>query len=167
MHNDLIAAKALVYDPGRYELAEFRAEAESSAYAACTFRLDGASICFRVAKTTPVKAGQFVTLWKRIGAGPIQPFDSSDDVDFYVVSARCRSGFGQFVFPKRVLSERGVLSSNGKGGKRAIRVYPPWDTTKSGQARVTQDWQLRYFLEIGDGIALDRDRCRMLYAPGA
>ncbi|WP_223621273.1 MepB family protein [Lysobacter sp. ESA13C] len=166
MHSDLIAAKALVYDPGQYELSEFRLEAESSEYAACTFRLDGASICFRAAKTTPVKVGQFVTLWKRIGAGPIRPFDSSDDVDFYIVSARCRSGFGQFVFPKRVLSERGVLSCSGKGGKRAIRVYPPWAMTKSGQARATQDWQLRYFLEIGGDARFDRDRCRMLYTPG-
>lgn len=164
MHRDLIVAKALVYDPGQQEMTEFRLEAESAEYAACRFKLNGASICFRVARTTPVKAGQFVTLWKRIGAGPIQPFDSSDDVDFYVVSARHEGNFGQFVFPKSELGERGVLSRNGKGGRRAIRVYPPWDNTTNKQAQATQHWQLQHFLEIGEEGPFDQGRSQMLYA---
>src|SRR5258708_5952015 len=92
-----------------------------------SFNLNGFFIRFRVAKITPTKIGQFVTLWKRIGNGPTQPYDTSDTVDFFIISTRKDDHFGQFVFPKSVLSEQGILSINGKGGKRGIRVYPPWD----------------------------------------
>ncbi|EKD72557.1 MAG: hypothetical protein ACD_45C00643G0006, partial [uncultured bacterium] len=61
-------------------------------------------------KITPTKVGQFVTLWKRINNGPIQPYDVSDPVDFFIVSARKDDCFGQFIFPKSVLRDQAVLS---------------------------------------------------------
>ncbi|WP_197427120.1 MepB family protein [Noviluteimonas gilva] len=159
-----MATKALVFDPGKFELTDFRAERESTEYAACVFKLDSASICFRVAKTTPRKVGQFVTLWKRYGTGAIQPFDASDGFDFYVISTRTTAGFGQFVFPRSVLLEQGVLSHDGWGGKRAIRIYPPWVVTLSRQAQRTQRWQTPHFLEIpGEGGSVDLDRLKLLY----
>ena len=48
---------------------------------------------FVVAKITPTKIGQFVTLWKRSGKLPIQPFDLS--IDFVVVSVRKGDLFGR------------------------------------------------------------------------
>ena len=121
------------------------------------------AVRFRVAKITPTKVGQFVTLWERSKAGPIQPYDLSDSVDFFVISAREGDNFGQFVFPKAVLCDHDIVSENGQGGKRAIRVYPPWDKPMSRQAQKTQDWQLNYFLEIPANRPIDRERVQMLY----
>ena len=104
-----------------------------------------------------------MTLWKRNGKSPIQPFDLSDSIDFFVVSVRKDNLFGQFVFPKLVLCEKGIVSKNGQGGKRAIRVYPPWDKTTSPQAQKTQKWQVEYFLEIPHQRSVDIIRSKALY----
>ncbi|WP_261808054.1 MepB family protein [Paenibacillus sp. N3.4] len=127
--------------------------------------MNALSIRFRVARITPTKLGQFVTLWERIGNGPIQPYDVSDPVDFFVISARKGSAFGQFVFPKAVLCDQDIVSNKGKGGKRAIRVYPPWDNPTSRQAQKTQKWQLEYFLEIPVDTPIDYVRVQKLYGP--
>ena len=121
-------------------------EPESSDYCAHTLTLGGRPAVFRVAKTTPTKVGQFVTLWQRSLAGPIRPFDTSDGVELFVVQAGFGEGLGQFMFPLDELVRRGVVSVDGKGGKRAIRVYAPDVETTSAQARRTQKWQCEYFL---------------------
>ena len=159
--NDLNLTYNLVYQPSEFTCSRPLFELESSQYCACTFTLDGNAIRFRAAKITPKKIGQFVTLWKRIGKGPIQPFDVSDPNDFFVISVRNGDLFGQFVFPKSVLRDRGVLSKNGKCGKLAIRVYPPWDNPESALAQKTQKWQLEYFLAIDQSI--DYSKVRSLF----
>jgi hypothetical protein len=148
---DLLRAKELVYDRCHFICTEPIPESESKEYSANSFIINGKSVKFRVAKTTPTKIGQFVTLWKRSENGPIAPFHIDDDIDFFIVSCRKKNLLGQFIFPKTVLHENGVLSDNIKEGKRAIRVYPPWDTTTSKQAEKTQQWQLDYFIEILEG----------------
>ena len=87
-------------------------------------------------------------MWKRSRLGTIEPFDSSDLIDFVFVSVRKDDLFGQFIFPKDVLLEKGVFSTVTTEGKRAIRVYPPWDETSNKQAKKTQNWQVKYFFEI-------------------
>ncbi|WCM59207.1 MepB family protein [Paenibacillus polymyxa] len=56
-----------------------------------------------------------------------------------------------------------ILSSKGEGGKRAIRIYPPWDTPTSLQAQKTQTWQLKYFLNIPVNEPIDISRTNVLY----
>ncbi|MGK5731982.1 MepB family protein [Streptomyces sp. URMC 124] len=155
-----------MYDPNGLTCSQPVAEAESAEYRAHTFTLDGLAVRFRTAKTTPTKAGQFVTVWRRSDEGPIRPFDVADAVDLFVISTREGDHFGQFVFPQDVLCERDIVSRNGTGGKRAFRVYPPWVTTTNRQARSTQTWQLHYFLHIPENEPVDSGRVRMLYRPG-
>ncbi|MFE5678561.1 MepB family protein [Streptomyces erythrochromogenes] len=165
--DDLLRATALVYDAGGFTCSPPVPEAESADYGACGFTLDGLSVRFRVARTTPTKAGQFVTVWKRSSGGPIQPFDAADPVDLFVISTRDGENFGQFVFPRDVLRERNIVSTNGAGGKRAFRVYPPWVTTTSRQARSTQAWQVEHFLRLPGDEPVDVSRAYALYHPGA
>lgn len=161
--NALSESKHLLFDKCDFVLLDPLAEKESTEYNAYQFQLNNLKVVFRTAKITPTKIGQFVTLWKRIGSGPIQPFDFSDAVDLFVVNVKSDNRFGQFVFPKSVLLEQGVLTSNVKEGKRAIRVYPPWDITISKQAQKTQQWQLKYFLNIPFDGSVDISRAKSLY----
>ena len=139
-------------------------EDESSDYEAHSFKLNSFSIRFRVAKITPTKIGQFVTLWKRIGRGPIKPFDASDAIDLVIIVVRKAGHFGQFIFPKSALIEFGIISTKNKEGKRAIRVYPPWDHPESKQAQRTQNWQLKFYLDIPSTDSIDIDRALALYS---
>ncbi|AXN39510.1 MepB family protein [Peribacillus butanolivorans] len=165
IHSDLLATKELVYSPCRFEFSQPLIEAQNAEYGAYKFKLNTLSIRFRVAKITPTKVGQFVTLWERIGDGMIQPYDISDPVDLFIISTRKGNNFGQFVFPKAVLCDQNIVSNKGKGGKRAIRVYPPWDKPTSRQAQKTQIWQLKYFIEIPINTPIDCVRVQMLYSP--
>ena len=124
-------------------------EHESGAYGACRLELEGRVVVFRVARTTPTKIGQFVTLWKRPAPGaPIAPLDSGDGIDLVIVSANDATHCGQFVFNRETLLEYGVMSRDGQGGKRAMRVYPPWSKPVAKDAIKTQQWQLRYFVAL-------------------
>ena len=133
-HPEILATQELVYKKCNLKFTEAQPESESEEYGAHTFELENFIIKFRVAKITPKKIGQFVTCWKRNKLGPIQPFDLEDSFDFLVVTVRFGENFGQFVFPKAVLSQKGIIAKSGKGGKRAMRVYPPWDQATSKQA---------------------------------
>lgn len=161
---ELIATQKLIYQPMNFILTETQIESQSAEYAAMHFQSNNLHIRFRVAKITPTKIGQFVTLWKRSPSGPIAPFDDSDDIDLVVVCTRLNQHFGQFVFPKAALIKHGIFSVQNKGGKRAIRVYPPWDKTESRQAQKTQKWQLDYFLDMSSDENIDYDRAKRLYS---
>ncbi|MEP6803183.1 MAG: MepB family protein [Flavobacterium sp.] len=153
---DLITVKELVYDCCHFDATEPQREAESADYDAYHFQLNGKNICYRTAKITPTKTGQFVTLWKRNVMGIIAPFDSLDTIDFVIVNVRKNGLLGQFIFPKDILLEKGIFSTEFKEGKRATRVYPPWDETTSKQAQKTQQWQLDYFYSINPDLDLEQ-----------
>lgn len=135
------------------------AEAESKEYGAFTFKIGEKNVVYRMAKTTPTKIGQFVTIWKRLGNGPIQPYDYADDIDYFFIRLFKGNLNGLFIFPKSALVKKEILSGENKEGKRGIRVYPSWDVTESKQAYKTQQWQLEYFLELkGEEFKLDKAR---------
>lgn len=162
IHNDLLVAKEQVYDKCGFECSLPQKEKESAEYTACSFTLNSQSVLFRTAKITPTKTGQFVTMWKRIGKGYIQPFDDADPIDFVIINTRKDDNLGQFILPKTVLCEHGIFSTSKKEGKRAIRVYPPWDLVTNKQAQKTQKWQLDYFLEIPSSSPIDIERAKLL-----
>jgi hypothetical protein len=150
MDNNLNRIKTEIYEKCGLKISDFQLETESKEYDACRFELNGRKIISRNARITPKKVGQFVTFWKRNGNGPIEPFEVNDQIDFYTVNVRTEKEFGQFVFPKSVLIEKGIISTDKKEGKRAFRVYPNWDNANNKQAERTQKWQLEYFYEIND-----------------
>ncbi len=163
MHAELIAARDFAYEPSGLRIDNFVNGTEGKEYGASGFEIHHRRIQFRVGKITPVKIGCFVTLWKRVGAGPILPFDLEDPVDLFVVSVRNASRFGQFVFPKSVLCEQGIVSTKARIGKLAMRIYPPWDTPENRQANHTQAWQLLYFFEIPLHASVDIARVQTLF----
>lgn len=167
LHQDLVATINLVYAPLKLKHSCLFKEVESEEYGAYTFCLDEYSVRFRVAKTTPTKPGHFVTLWKRNGIGPIEPYDMNDPVDFFVICTRKDNHFGQFVFPKYVLQKHDIVSTNHEGGKRAIRVYAPWEKSLNRQAQKTQNWQSEYFLDISQDKTINTKRIQQLYSSGS
>jgi len=145
----------LIYEKHGLELTNFKLHTESADYAACAFELNGKIVEYRQSKITPKKAGQFVTIWKRNQESITAPLDITDGVDLVIISARSSDNFGQFIFPLSVLADRGIVSRDGKKGKRGIRVYPPWVNATNNQAEKTQAWQTEYFLAIDKDKVLD------------
>lgn len=138
-------------------------EIESVEYNACYFTLNHLHVKFRTAKITSTKTGQFVTLWKRLATGKIAPFDDEDLIDTVIISVRKENQFGHFIFPKSILRQRGILTVKEKEGKRGFRVYPPWDTTTNKRAIKTQNWQLKYFLDLSNISKIDIEKVKKMY----
>ncbi|MNT19673.1 MepB protein [compost metagenome] len=160
---DLLLSKESIFGRADLQMTSFQKENESEEYSAFRFRLNNKNICYREAKITPTKTGQFVTLWKRNQSGIIEPFDYSDTIDFVIVTVRKDQNWGQFIFPKRTLLEKGIFSTQNKEGIRATRVYPPWDETTSKQAQKTQKWQLDYFFNFSDQSKIDLEELRKVF----
>ncbi|PWK30136.1 MepB family protein [Pseudomonas sp. OV226] len=163
--HELAAAIDQMYKPAGMALTQqAQRELESTEYGACRLGLDHQGVVFRVAKTTPTKIGQFVTLWKRpTSTSEIAPFDTGDGVAFVVVSVADDTLRGQFVFDQKILVAKGVMSIDGNGGKRAIRVYPPWARPVAKQAIKTQQWQLKYFVALEQNGSADAEQVRRLF----
>ncbi len=139
-----------IYALNSIELNEIEHEKESQDYGAARFKINDKYIVFRSAKITPTKTGQFVTLWKRLkNPSIIAPLDSIDNIDYLIVNVSFEKKFGQFIFDKRVLIEKNILTSQ-KEGKRAFRLYPPWDKVTSKIAASSQAWQQFYFYDLGE-----------------
>ena len=107
---------------------------------------------YRKAKITPVKVGQFVSVWKRNVEGITEPRHVNDEFEHFVIQCKKGQNVGEFVFPKSILVEKGIISTSKKEGKRGFRVYPPWDKAENKQAIKTQEWQLDYFQYMESGI---------------
>jgi len=137
-----------VCDKSGLEITNLEIEKESQEYEACRFELNGLKIISRTAKLTPKKAGQFVTFWKRNEKGPIEPFHDSDSFDCFIVNIKTEKGLGQFIFPKSVLIQRGIISTATKEGKRAFRVYTELDKNLNKTAERTRFWQQEFFVSI-------------------
>lgn len=146
--SELLQIKELVYDKYNFEFSNLLIDSESEEYQACSFKLNSFQIIYRLSKITPTKIGQFVTIWKRNDKGITTPFDVSDNFDFIIITSKSEDKLGQFVFPKSILQEKGIINNNNNSGKRGIRVYPSWDIPTNKQAEKTQNWQLRYFYLI-------------------
>jgi hypothetical protein len=161
--SELMSIIEIVYEPAGLKITSpIKCETESIEYGACRFGLNGFNIAFRIAKITPKKPGQFVTLWKRsTPKGPIIPLDISDNIDFVIVSVADNTCQGQFIFSQKILVSQGILSHQGRGGKLAFRVYPSWVRLESKTAIKTQQWQLQSFFLTSQREGIDQ-LCNLL-----
>ena len=145
----------LLYEPNNLTIKNIREETQNSDYGAGLFQLNSKSIRFRVAKITPTKIGQFVSIWEKDEVNKNQAFLYENATDLLVINTFNQNGdFGQFVFPKEVLLKQNILKTANTKGKMAIRVYPSWDTPTSKQAIAAQKWQLPYFINVNDTNSL-------------
>lgn len=152
---ELELLKEQLYDICSLQISNYQVDKECVEYSGNTYQIEGLKIIGRNAKKTPIKDGFFVTLWKRNGDGPIQPIESTEDFDYSIITARENGHCGVFIFPKFALINHGVLKSSSKPGKRAFRIYPPWEETNSKLALKSQKWQSEYFLELNSQEKLD------------
>ena len=166
--NEVRSAIRDLFEPAGLVASGAVCETESVEYSACRLELSGRHVAFRNARTTPTKIGLFVTLWKRSSTNrQIAPIDSKDGVDFVLVHVDQEIHRGLFVFDRSVLSDNGVTSIDGVGGKRAFRVYPPWVSPVAKQAIRTQRWQEAYFLPISPDGTCEAPRLRTLFGVAA
>lgn len=157
-------AQVNMYAKCGLKFENFSPEDESSEYYAHTFTIKGKNGLFRIAKKTPTKSGYFVTIWKRGADSIIAPYEEADAIDFVVVAVSDGNRVGEFIFPKTVLAKKNIFSANGKEGKRAIRVYAPWDKTTSTQATKTQKWQGQFFFDLNSSCSESTIKINNLYS---
>jgi len=155
--------KKYIFDPCLFTYDKFQEEREGSEYGACGFILNGSKVKFRSSKITPKKIGQFVTLWQRNIEGITEPHHLTCKSELFIIHVRKNNLSGQFIFPKNVLYEQGIISGEQSLGKRGFRVYPAWDKPSSKHAEKTQKWQLNYFLTISSDGSIDLERAKDLY----
>ncbi len=163
LHKDLHELNNLVYVPCNFEVRDLHIENKNQEYGACSYKINNKFIHFRVSKITPAKIGQFVTIWKRNSENITEPFHIADNLDFIVITTRNNDNFGVFIFPKSILVEKEIISTNNKEGKRGIRVYAAWDIVESKQAKETQSWQTKYFLAIKHHDLTDLNFAKSLF----
>ncbi|UNM97401.1 MepB family protein [Ignatzschineria rhizosphaerae] len=117
-------------------------------YEGFDFRVLNVNYRSRLARKTPKKAGYFLAIWEKDAENKNISFSEITFPDFLMVNILDGERKGQFIFPKWVLKQQGILSSSTKPGKMAFRVYTPWDTDLNRSAAKTAKWQLPFFVEL-------------------
>ena len=104
------------------------------------------------AKKTPKKSVFFLALWKKDESNKNIPFNETDIENKLIISIQDESKIGQFVFPKKVLIEKGILQLKRHKGKMAFRIYPIWETSLNKTAQKSQAWQKQYFIDLSNDV---------------
>lgn len=102
----------------------------------------------RLAKKTPKKSGYFLAIWKKDSENKNIPFHENQFPDYLIVNIMDGEREGQFIFPKALLKQKGILRSITMPGKMAFRAYTPWDQDLNSSATKTAKWQIPYFVEL-------------------
>ena len=153
-----------VFEPLQLSIIEFEKEKESQNYNASKFKINNKTIFYRLAKKTPKKTGQFVTIWKRNKEGVTKAYNEFDYFDYLIIAVEKESNFGFFIFPKLILLKNTILATDNIVGKRGIRVYPSWELAINKQAQKTQKWQAEYFVEIAE-YKIDFAKFEFIFSP--
>lgn len=140
-----------VYEPNQLAVTSVQEEPQNAKYGAGIFKINSKTVRFRVANATPTKIGQFVAFWEKDQNNVNQPYDYETAPDLLVINTfENKNKLGQFIFPKDILLTKKILTSHSSKGKMGIRVYPSWDLPTSDQAKKTQKWQQKYFIDFNE-----------------
>ncbi|MCL9695068.1 MepB protein [Staphylococcus aureus] len=142
-------------------LTNFKIDNLNFDYEGFSFELDNLSFKSRLAKKTPKKEGYFVAFWRKNEVNENIPFDYETIEDKLIINIIDNDKIGQFIFPKKVLKEKGVIKSNKSKGKMAMRVYPIWVSNLNATAQNTQRWQTKYFVDLSKNF--DQETLNLLY----
>src|SRR5699024_2195701 len=124
----------MIYEPYDLIVNSDQEEKQNSKYCAGTCQLSSRTVRFRVANITSTKAGKYVAFMEKDRNDKNQPYLYEKAPDLFVITTfKSENEFGQFIFPREVLLEKGILRSDLTKGKMAIRVYPSWDNPSSKQ----------------------------------
>ena len=146
---------------------------EAKQYHGATFSLNGKKCVYRKGKVTADRPGAFLALWKRPDSmsGSNKPIPLiEEDIDYLFIKVEEHSTVDQkhllinkpkvglFIFPVKLLVEKGFIASVKYKGKTGFRVFPPWSGNRGNHAtkvfsesgKKTQAWQLPYFVDIAE-----------------
>lgn len=158
MITELIKIENLLFDSTNSKIINLVKDHESKEYLGYDFDVGKHKFKFRKSKITPRKVGQFVTLWKRNLNNITEPFSETDNFDFCIILTEENENYGFFLFPKKELIYRKILSTKLSEGKRGFRVYPKWVKTENKQAEKTQFWQSNYFFDFLSDSELTKNK---------
>lgn len=143
------------------EIRQPQLELQNEEYEGATFKLATLTYRSRLAKKTPNKKGYFVVFWEKENQNKNQAYSLKDSADKLIVTILDDQDKGQFIFPKQLLFDKGILKSEQTQGKMGIRVYPNWVVDLNKTAERTQQWQTDYFIDLSSDI--DVSRLKELY----
>ncbi|ALS03365.1 MepB protein [Enterococcus silesiacus] len=129
-------------------LEKLQVEEQNKEYEGVIFSVGKQTFRSRKAKQTPKKAGYFVVFWEKDDQNKNQPYDAITAPDKLVITVFDQEKKGQFIFPKEILIEKGILSHGKITGKMALRVYPDWIDELNPTAAATQRWQVPFFIDL-------------------
>lgn len=128
------------------DIQSYTVEKQNEDYGGILMTAKDATYRIRVAKQTPKKTGQFLTLWEKDEKNQNRAYMYDDFPDYLIIVCHSEEAIGLFKFSKQTLQEQGILKTNNQKGKMGFRVYPSWDVPQNSQATKTQVWQINDFI---------------------
>jgi hypothetical protein len=125
-------------------------EEQNLEYEGFSFSIKKKRFRSRKAKKTLKKKGYFVAFWEKDSNNVNKPYDEETSPEKLVINIIDNDKIGQFIFPKKILVDKKILTSVDSKGKMAIRIYPSWCDNLNYNAVSTQKWQLDYFIDLSD-----------------
>ena len=162
MNTSLDLTKKVMKQLSGEHIQHIEEEYQNNVYEGVRFSIGCKTYRSRLAKRTPKKSGYFVVCWEKSPTGENQAYTYENSPDRLIISIIDGVRKGQFVFPKKILVEKGILKGPMSKGKMAFRVYPLWETNLNKTALATQRWQQPYFFEYS--IDKYREKIKELYA---
>lgn len=156
MEKSIKLTNTLLSCMGGHEITSITEEKQNSEYKGFSFSVYEHTYRSRLAKLTAKKKGYFVAFWEKDINNRNQAYSYDESPNKIVISVIDNERKGQFIFPKSVLLQQGVLRSETSKGKMAMRVYPSWEQELNSSAEKSQKWQMKYFIDVSKAVDIAR-----------